>query len=173
MIMHYASLCIIFCEGLLKISFGQRFTLKRLYPAQKARINAQNCGKFINPMECNISCFQEKNSHTNIIVQNNNIPIYHTKPRICINKESIYSDKPIKNEAKAYMIGRGKIGTWNGIGLNECLLYNISIQKFVSLQYTCHQKKDPIYQIVSAQKNAITTQSTYRSKLLFSIYEKI
>ncbi len=60
----------------------------------------------------------------------------------------------------AYTIGNGKIGTSNGTE-EKVLLYNISIQKFVSFPYTCHQKKAQIYQITDESKNDKIETSIY------------
>jgi len=67
-----------------------------------------------------------------------------------------------------YIIGKGKIGTWNGIGVKGWL-YEISIQNKVSLQYTCHHNNAQINQINNANRNDITIQSIKLFNLSFLI----
>lgn len=115
-----------------------------------------------------MSYFQLKNSN---IKNSEDIPInqtYQINHFIWIYIELIYvAENKMKNSIE-YTIGRGNIGTWNGIGVNGWV-YNISIPNVVSLPYTCHQSKAHIKPIDSINKNEIVIQSIKLSNLSFLI----
>ena len=78
--------------------------------------------------------------------------VYQISHFICMNNEAMYAPENITKNERAYTIGRGKIGTWKGTGVNGWL-YSISIPKNVSRPYTCPQNSAPIYQIGSINKS--------------------
>ncbi len=82
-------------------------------------------------------------------------PISHF---ICTYIELIYVAENNKKNINEYTIGRGKIGTWKGTGVNGWL-YEISIPKKVSLQYTCQPSKAHIKPIAKIKNNDIHNQS--------------
>ena len=116
--------------------------------------------RFIQIESFNISVFQLKNSNIRSIQENIIIQIYQRSDFKWIYIDNIYNiENNIKNKTE-YIIDSGKIGTWYGIGVNGWV-YNNSIQKWVSLQNTCHQKNAQIYPINNTKINDITNGSIY------------
>jgi len=142
----------------LLIIFGFCINLYMWYPVTIISIIAKTCTIFIHILFLNISYFQLKNSNISNIEEKLINHIYHINHLIFMNIEVIYNtENKIKNNIE-YIIGNGKIGTWKGTG-EYALLYNISIQKYVSLQYTCHHKNAHIYQINNINRNDKTRGS--------------
>jgi len=133
---------------------------------------ANNCTIFIHIIFLNISYFPLKNSNISNIDEKSINHIYHINPLIFTNIEVIYKDENKMKKIMEYIIGNGKIGTWNGTGENA-LLYKISIQKYVSFQYTCHHKRAQIYHINKINKNDNTSGSINFIIFFFSIFKLI
>lgn len=125
-------------------------------------------------MSLKIQYFQLKNSIINIIQENNINHIYHKAALSFMYIDSIYiTENNIKNIIE-YTIGRGKIATLYGTGVNGWL-YISSIHKKVSFQYTCHHNNAQIYQTGNINKNDKTSQfiklSSFSSLILIKIWK--
>ncbi len=126
------------------------------------------CIRFIHIESLNISYFQLKKS--NIINKDDIVisPVYQIIHFIWTYIELIYdTENNMKNNIE-YTIGRGKIGTWKGIGVNGWV-YDISIQNKVSLPYICQPNKAHIKPIDNMNNKEIVIQSIKLTSLSFLI----